>query len=119
MVEEDGLSNFLNGKTEYSIELFRFFISKCNQIENIKVRPLKSMIGLEAQTTFAYITRLGKNFIHIVMPFNRPFEDNFCFTKIARVPGTTQYNHHLRIYNTADLNEEVFGFIKMAIVNIN
>jgi len=108
------LSDFLNGKTEYTLALFRFFIDEFNEIGQVTLRPTKSMIAIEARHKFAYITQLGKNFIHIVFPFDQPFEDNLCFSKIAQVPGTPQYNHHLRIYFKEDINDEVKNFMKMA-----
>jgi hypothetical protein len=114
MTEDQQLSDFLNGKTEYTLSLFRFFIDKLNTIGVVTARPTKSMIAIEGKHKFAYVTQLGKNFIHVVLPFDTKFEDNLCFTKIAQVPGTTQYNHHLRIYFKEDLNDEVMDFIKLA-----
>jgi hypothetical protein len=112
--EEKHLSDFLNGKTEYTLGLFRFFIDQLSELGDINLRATKSMIAIESKISFAYITKLGKNFIHVVIPFNRAYEDNLCFTKIAQVPGTDQFNHHLRIYFKEDINEEVKGFLKMA-----
>ena len=114
MSEEKHLSDFLNGKTEYTLGLFRFFIEQLTELGEINLRPTKSMIAIESKTNFAYITQLGKNFIHVVIPFNQPYENNLCFTKIAQVPGTDQFNHHLRIYFKEDVNEEVKGFLRMA-----
>lgn len=115
MSEEKHLSDFLNRKTEYTLGLFRFFIEQLTELGEINLRPTKSMIAIESKANFAYITQLGKNFIHVVIPFNQPYENNLCFTKIAQVPGTDQFNHHLRIYFEEDINDEVKGFLKMAI----
>jgi hypothetical protein len=115
MSEEKHLSDFLNGKTEYTLGLFRFFIDQLSELGDINLRATKSMIAIESKTSFAYITQLGKNFIHVVIPFDRAYEDNLCFTKIAQVPETDQFNHHLRIYFKEDINEEVKGFLKMAL----
>ncbi|RYD76769.1 MAG: hypothetical protein EOP55_10745 [Sphingobacteriales bacterium] len=116
MAEETDLAEFLNGKTEYAIALFRFFVDECNKLSSVKLRPLKSMIAIESATKFAYVSQLGKNFIHVVIPFNKPYQDNLCFSKIAQVPGTNQYNHHLRIYYKDDVNDEVKGFLRMAML---
>ncbi len=113
--EEKHLSDFLNGKTEYTLGLFRFFIERLAEMSEINLRATKSMIVIESKTPFAYLTQLGKNFIHVVIPFDQAHEDNLCFTKIAQVPGTKQFNHHLRIYFKEDINEEVKTFLKMAI----
>lgn len=112
--EEKYLSDFLNGKTEYTLGLFRFFMEQLTEIGEIKLRTTKSMIAIESKIPFAYLTQLGKNFIHLVIPFNQPYEDNLCFTKIAQVPGTNQFNHHLRIYFKEDVNDEVKRFLRLA-----
>ncbi|MDQ0639221.1 hypothetical protein QF042_002786 [Pedobacter sp. W3I1] len=115
MSEEKHLSDFLNGKTEYTLGLFRFFMEQLAEFGTVNLKPTKSMIAIESKTSFAYITQLGKNFIHVVILFDQPFGDNLCFTKIAQVPGTDQFNHHLRIFFKEDINDEVKGFLKMAI----
>ncbi|WP_293313090.1 DUF5655 domain-containing protein [Pedobacter sp. UBA5917] len=108
-------TDFLNGKTEYTLGLFRFFMEQLAEIGEVKLRTTKSMIAIESKSTFAYITQLGKNFVHVVIPFDQAYEDNLCFTKIAQVPGTSQFNHHLRIYFEEDINEEVKSFLRLAI----
>jgi hypothetical protein len=74
------------------------------------------MIGIATtRKRIAYITQLGGNFIHVVLPFDHPYTDNLCFQKIAQVPGDErQYNHHLRIYAEDDVNDEVIKFMKLA-----
>lgn len=73
------------------------------------------MIGLDNGTKrVAYITQLGKNFIHVVFPFKQEYPDNLCFQKIAQVPGQRQFNHHFRMLMPEDLNEEVLTFMKLA-----
>ncbi|RZL21750.1 MAG: hypothetical protein EOO96_24185 [Pedobacter sp.] len=107
-------ADFLNGKTEYRLGLFRFFIAQINDIGIVQLHAKKSMFALHSTLDFAYITQFGKNFIHIVLPFNKPFDENLCFVKIAKIPGASQYNHYLRIYAKEDLNEEVRHFLKLA-----
>ncbi|WP_316826965.1 DUF5655 domain-containing protein [Pedobacter miscanthi] len=116
--EEKYLSDFLNGKTEYTLGLFRFFMDQLAEMGKISLHPTKSMIAIESKTTFAYITQLGKNFVHVVIPFHQAYLDNLCFSKIAQVPGTNQFNHHLRIYFKEDINDEVKSFLKMAIAKV-
>lgn len=113
--EENHISDFLNGKTEHTLGLFRFFMEQLAEMGEIKLRSTKSMIAIESKITFAYVTQLGKNFVHIVIPFDQAYEDNLCFTKIAQVPGTSQFNHHLRIFFPEDINEEVKSFLRLAI----
>jgi hypothetical protein len=73
------------------------------------------MIGISnSHKRIAWVTQLGKNFIHVVFPFKQEYPDNLCFQKIAQVPGQEQYNHHFRMLNAEDLNEEVLGFMRLA-----
>ncbi|MBB5394140.1 DUF5655 domain-containing protein [Mucilaginibacter sp. AK015] len=113
--EEYHLSDFLHGKSEHTLALFNQFINQFNTIGHVEVVPLKSMIGLDnGHKRIAYITQLGKNFIHVVFPFKQEYPDNLCFQKIAQVPGQQQFNHHFRMLNLDDVNEEVLGFMEMA-----
>ncbi|HEX8461193.1 MAG TPA: DUF5655 domain-containing protein [Segetibacter sp.] len=114
-LEEYHLSDFLNGKSENTLALFNHFVNQFNTVGKVDVVPLKTMIGLDnGQKRIAYITQLGKNFIHVVFPFKQEYFDNMCFTKIPQVPGQQQFNHHFRMLNMDDVNEEVLGFMQLA-----
>lgn len=108
------LNDFLDKKTEHTISLFWYFAQSYQQIGVVTVHPTKSMIAFAAKTRIAYVTRLGKDFIDVVFPFDKAYEDNLCFHKIAQVPGTQQYNHHFRMHAAEDINEEVKSFMKLA-----
>jgi len=90
------LADFLNGKSDHTVSLFWHFAECYRQLGNIQ---------------------LGKNFIDVVLPFDKPYTDNLCFRKIAQVPGSKQYNHHLRMLNKEDVNKEVKKFMKLAFDN--
>ena len=77
----------------------------------------KTMIAFKSHKNFAYIIRLGKDYIDMVLPFKTAYTDNLCFTKIVKVPGSTDYNHHLRIYSIDDVNDEVKHYMKLAYAN--
>lgn len=112
---ERTLHDFFNGKSEHTIALFEHFVKRFQQIGNVTVHPAKTMIGLATpRKRIVYITQLGKNFIHVVFPFDKPYADNLCFQKIAQVPGDAQYNHHFRMYAKEDVNKEVIAFMKLA-----
>ncbi len=113
---DKALNDFLHGKSEQTLELFHYFIEQYKQIGEVTVHPAKSMIGIAtARKRIAYITQLGKNFIHVVFPFERPYSDNLCFQKIAQVPGDAkQFNHHFRMLVKEDVNAEVKKFMKLA-----
>lgn len=108
------LSDFLNGKPEYTISLFWHFTEEYQKIGKVSVHPTKSMIAFAGKTRIAYVIRLGKNFVDIVFPFKEQYADNLCFHKIAQVPGTKQFNHHFRMQSKEDINDEVKGFMKLA-----
>lgn len=107
---------FLNGKSEYTLALFNYFVQEYQKLGNVVLHPTKTMIALgNPDKRIAWITQLGKNFIHVVFPFKELYKDNLCFTKIGQVPGnTTQFNHHLRIYQKEDINEEVLSYMRLA-----
>lgn len=66
------------------------------------------------QKGIAYVTQLGKNFIHVVFVFRIPYTDNLCFQKIVPAYGKNRFNHHCRIFSTEDINQEVRKFMKLA-----
>jgi len=108
------LADFLNNKSEHTLSLFWHFVDSYQEFGNVTIHPTKSMIGFAAKTRIAYVIRLGKNFVDVVFPFEKPYSDNLCFHKIAQVPGTQQYNHHLRLEESEDINEEVKLYMKRA-----
>lgn len=109
------LSSFLTGKSEHTLMLFHHFVNEFQKVGPVTLHPAKTMIGVaNSHKRVVYITQLGKNFIHVVFPFKKRYEDNLCFQKIAQVPGDIQCNHHFRMLNKEDLNEEVIGFMKLA-----
>lgn len=109
----------LTNKTAAALALYHAVITVFEAVGPVTIHPAKTMIGLSnGRRRIAYITQVGKNFVHVVFPFKQAYPDNLCFQKIAQVPGEThQFNHHFRIYATDDLNEEVQGFIRLAYAN--
>lgn len=115
MNQDPRIAQFLTGKSAHTLVLYHKFLSEFEKIGDILVEPTKTMIGISnAHKRIAWITQLGKNFIHVVFSFKQPYHDNLCFQKVAQVPGSQQFNHHLRILRTEDINEEVLGFMQIA-----
>ncbi|MBS1952521.1 MAG: hypothetical protein OJF59_001871 [Cytophagales bacterium] len=116
MLSEKTLDDFLHGKSELTLSLFHHFVNEFQQVGKVSLHPAKTMIGIAtSQKRIAYITQFGKNFIHVVFPFEKPYADNLCFQKIAQVPGDDkQYNHHFRMLAKEDVNREVIKFMKLA-----
>ncbi len=109
------LEDFLAGKSAHTLDLFHHFVKEFQCVGPVVLKPAKTMIGMATpRKRIAWITQLGKNFVHVVFPFSKPYPDNLCFQKIAQVPGDEQYNHHLRLFFKEDVNEEVKRFMKLA-----
>jgi hypothetical protein len=108
------LDDFLRNKSDHTISLFWHFVDTYQQLGKVTIHPTKSMIALAAKTRIGYVIQLGKTFVDVVFPFDKPYEDNLCFRKIAQVPGQQQFNHHLRIQEKEDINTEVKRFMKLA-----
>lgn len=107
--------DLIKGKSAKAIELYDHFIAEYQKIGNISIHPAKTMIGIATERRrIAYVTQLGKDFIHVVFMFPEPHHDNLCFVKVAQVPGQKQFNHHCRILAKSDVNAEVKKFMKMA-----
>jgi len=111
------LQAFIAGKSAHTLALLNHFIEQYQQLGDVYLYPTKSMIGIgSGDTRIAWITQLGKNFIHVVFPFEHPYADNLCFQKIVQVPGDAhQFNHHFRMLLQEDINEEVLQFMRLSL----
>ncbi|MBL7932334.1 MAG: hypothetical protein JNL60_10550 [Bacteroidia bacterium] len=107
---------FTKGKTETGLGLLDKFVETFESIGDIKLEATKTMIGISnGSKRIAWITQIGKNFIHVVFPFKNEYKENLCFQKVARLPGDSkQVNHHFRMLFPEDLNKEVLKFMKLA-----
>lgn len=116
LTDDKEIAGFIKGKSEHSLTLLDHFLSQYRAIGKISLHPAKTMIGISnGNKRIAWITQIGKNFIHVVFPFEKAYEDNLCFQKIAQVPGDSkQFNHHFRMLFPEDINKEVLKFMKMA-----
>ena len=114
--QEKEISAFTKGKSEHSLLLLDHFVKNFESVGNISLHAAKTMIGISnGNKKIAWITQIGKNFIHVVFPFKKSYDDNLCFQKIAQVPGDSQqFNHHFRMLFNEDVNKEVLKFMKLA-----
>lgn len=111
------LKAFIAGKSAQTLDLLRHFIAQYAQLDKVYLYPTKSMIGIGCgEKRVAWVTQLGKSFVHIVFPFEKAYPDNLCFQKIAQVPGHQhQFNHHFRMLQPEDINEEVLQFMRLSL----
>jgi hypothetical protein len=116
LTKDKSLATFLAGKSETTLSLLQHFSEQYEKIGEVQFIPAKTMIGIDnGNKRIAWITQLGKNFVHVVFPFKQAYEDNLCFQKIAQVPGDAkQFNHHFRMLLKEDVNKEVLKFMKLA-----
>jgi uncharacterized protein YeaO (DUF488 family) len=114
--KDKSFSHLLAGKSEATLSLLQYLTEQFGKTGAIELIPAKTMIGIDNwNKRIAWITQLGKNFVHVVFPFKQAYEDNLCFQKIAQVPGDAkQFNHHFRMLLKEDINEEVLKFMKLA-----
>jgi hypothetical protein len=112
---ERTVEDFLFGKSEHTLSLYQHFIQEYQKVGSFVLHPSKSRIVFAATTRFGYIHRHGKNFLDVVLTFDKPYEDNLCFYRIGEVPGGKIFQHYLRILHKEDLNNEVKTFMKLAL----
>lgn len=114
-VSDKTLEDFLAGKSAHTITLFKHFVQQFQEVGAVTLLPAKTMIGIATpRKRIAYITQLGRDFVHVVFMLDKLYPDNLCFQKIGKVPGQNQYNHHFRMYFKEDVNEEVKQFMQLA-----
>ena len=114
---DKNLNDYLLGKPRHTVDLFNHLVAEFQKIGGVTVHPAKSMIAIAARKRFAYVIQLGKTFVDVVFPFKQPYNDNLCFNKIKPVPGSDDFNHHLRLYFKDDINDEVRMYMKLAYKN--
>ena len=115
MEADHQVAQFLSGKSAHTLALYHLFITEFEKIGQISVEATKTIIGISnGHKRIAWVTQLGRNFIHVAFPLREPHYDNLCFQKVAQVPGSNQFNHHLRILNADDVNDEVLEFMRIA-----
>lgn len=110
------IADFLSNRSEHTLSLYHHFLEEFEKLGSFTLHPTKTMIAVsDGNRRIAWITHLGRNFVHVVFPFKEPYTDNLCFQKVGQVPGSGQYNHHFRMYYKEDVNDEVRKFMRLAI----
>lgn len=79
------LNEFLQGKSDHTVDLFHHLIQKFTIVGNVQVLPAKTMIGLATpRKRIAYITQLGKTFVHVIFPSKCRTRKIYAFKKSRR-----------------------------------
>ncbi len=113
------VDSFFEGKSDYIIELFRYFIQEYQKLGGFVLHPAKSRIAFAAKIRFGYIARVGKDFIDVALTFSKPYHDNLCFYRIGEVPGGKIFQHYMRLKHKEDINDEVRKYMRMALQSGN
>jgi hypothetical protein len=108
------LADYLDNKSTQTKLLFHYLIEEYSKIGDFVLHPAKTRIAFAADIRFAYIHRLGRNYVDVVFQFRQSFDDNYCFYKIANIPGTNSYNHYFRLERKEDINDEVRKYMVLA-----
>jgi len=122
IAENPQIAHFFAGKSEITKGLFNHFAAQFEKFGPLSFVSTKTMVAITAgdadSRRIAWVTQLGKNFVHVVFPFPELYPDNLCFVKMGQVPGSQQFNHHFRMYHNEDVNEEVKKYMQLAYTTI-
>lgn len=114
---ERTVDDFLKGKSERTIGLFYHFIEEYRKLGHFVLHPARTRIAFAARIRFAYIHRLGRDYVDVALTFDRAYHDNLCFYRIGEVPGGKIYQHYLRIFRPEDINDEVRKYMLLALAS--
>jgi hypothetical protein len=106
------VEDFLEGKSEVSKELFRYFIEQYRKIGEFELHPVKTRVALLTKMRFASINKIGKDHIDAHLVFTEPFEHTLCFHKIDKFDRF--YVHYFKLHHKDDITEELTGYMRKA-----
>ena len=103
---------FLQGKSERAIELYRHFLNEYKKIGPVTLHVIKSRIAFMVLVRFSGINKLGKDYIEGAFWLKEKIESKK-FHKIEFIPRDN-YIHRFRIYSETEIDEEFKKYMKMA-----
>ncbi len=109
---QNTVSNFLEGKSKKSLELYHLLMEAFSQFGPFELHPAKTRIALNNRMRFAAINRLGKDFLTGHLVLDQRQEQATCFFRIDSVTKKAHV-HHFKIFDRKDLNAELLAFMKM------
>ena len=107
------VDDFLKGKTEKSLDLFNFFISKYKKIGDFELHPVKTRIALLTKMRFCSVNKIGKDYVDIHFVLTQPYNDPLCFYRVDNLANKF-FVHHIKIYSRKDLNTALKKYMKLA-----
>ena len=106
------VDDFLKGKTEESLDLFKFFLSEYKKIGDFQLHPVKTRIALLTKMRFCSINKIGKGYIDIHLVLTQP-HNNLCFYRIDNLANRF-FVHHAKIYSRKDISDELKRYMNLA-----
>jgi hypothetical protein len=103
---------FLQGKSERAIQLYKFFLSEYKKIGPITLHVIKSRIAFMVLVRFSGINKLSKDYIEGAFWLKKKI-DSDKFYKIEFIPKDN-FIHRFRIHNETDIDDEFKKYMKMA-----
>lgn len=104
---------FLKGKSDQAVQLYRKFALLVNSLGNVMVAPAKTRIGFQNCRIFAAVNRVGESHLYIHIVTSAPIES----ARVRRVeyPSPDCAVNHLRISNEQELDSELVAWLQRGI----
>ena len=106
------VQDFLEGKTQRSVDLFWYFLSCWERIGPFRVHPVKTSVSLLVEVRFCRINRLTKSGIVCHLWLKQKL-DSHKFVKVELL-GKEDYLHHFRLTDETFIDAEFEEYMKMA-----
>lgn len=103
---------FLFGKSERAVRLYRYFLKEYRKIGPITLHPTKTRIAFMVKVRFSGVNRLGKDYIAGGFWLKEKIESKKFYT-IEYIPKGN-YIHRFKIYNESDIDTEFRRYMRMA-----
>jgi Domain of unknown function (DUF5655) len=103
------VEDFLHGKTQKAIALYRAFEERVFGLGPIRLAPAKTRVGFQARMIFAAVNRLSSDKLRAHVVLARRLESPR-FTKIETI-SARNHVHHFVIGGTEQLDDEVLSWL--------
>lgn len=105
-------SEFLSGKSERAVELYRYFLNEYEKIGPITLHIVKTRIAFMVLVRFSGVSKFGKDYIEGTFWLKEKIKSPK-FHRIETLPNDN-YIHSFRISNESDIDNEFRKYMRMA-----
>jgi hypothetical protein len=106
------VEDFLEGKPERGVELYRYFLGEYEKIGPIIQHAVKTRIAFMVQVRFSGVRKIGKEYIEGAFWLKEKIPSEK-FHKIEFLSGS-DYIHYFRIRDETDIDDEFRKYMRMA-----